>query len=470
MGAGLLEAKRLIASGAEIAFAPQPGPQSALLSCPIGDVLFGGARGGGKTYALLGDWLAHALNYGRGAKGLFIRRTYDELDEVKAQAAEIFPLVGAYWRAGKSTWIFPNGATLKLRYLRRDEDASHYQGHQYTWIGIDEIGNFPDYTPIDKLQATLRSKTGVPTFMRSSANPGGPGHAWIKARYVDPAQPMVPHQDPTTGLWRVFIPSRLEDNRILVSNDPHYQQRLRGSGPAWLVRAWLSGDWNASPEGGIVKAEWFQRYREVPVDAELIVQSWDTAYKPDQINDPSACTTWSVGRRQYFLRDVFCERMDYPSLKRAVINSAEKWKPHAVLIEDKASGQSLIQELRNSTRLPVIAIDPSGQGDKVTRMNAASIMFEAGKVALPHAAPWLLDYEIELTIFPLAPHDDRVDSTSQFLNWVKDAAISVEAWASGRVRIGIGAYDDRGLPPSESQIDADRGYGTLRGGSDFNGF
>jgi predicted phage terminase large subunit-like protein len=461
MGANLREAVRLVNDGAAIAYAPQPGPQTALLSCPLPDVLFGGARGGGKTYALLGDFLQHATLYGKGAKGIMFRRTYDELDEVKAQAQDIYPLIGAVWKESKSTWYFPNGAQLKLRYLKRDEDASHYQGHQYTWVGIDEAGNFPSPDPIDKLRATLRSKLGVPTFMRLTANPGGPGHAWLKARYIDPAPPMTPHQCQTSGIWRVFIPSRLADNAILSANDPTYEQRIRGSGPAWLVQAWLMGDWNATPEGGIWKAAWFKRYGTAPA-AGAIVMSIDTAYKPKQVNDPSVCTVWKITQTGYYLLEVWRDRVDYPTLKHTVANIAAKWNPEAVLIEDKASGQSLIQELRASTRIPCIAIEP--EGDKVSRAVGVASTFEAGLVFLPKLAPWLLDYEIECTIFPLAPNDDQVDSTSQFLKWAHKHVPAIQAVGAGPRDSGS-AFGETG-----SQVDESRGFGTVRGNTDFTGF
>jgi predicted phage terminase large subunit-like protein len=434
-----------------IAWTPQPGPQTALVTCPVEDVLFGGARGGGKTDGGIGDWFAHWGKYKAKARGMIVRRSYDELDEIKARLEELMPMTGATWRASKSTWVMPGGnsagGALKLRYLAKDTDADRYQGHSYTWLLIDEAGNFPTPTPIDKLRATLRSKYGTPTKMRLTGNPGGPGQGWLHERYIKPALPMVPHTDPTTGTQRVFIPSKLGDNRILTANDPTYVTRLRASGPAWLVQAWLEGDWNAAPEGGIIKSAWFRRYTVPPVIVKLRTQSWDTAYKAKDHNDPSVCTTWESDKFGHYLRDCYRERLPYPDLKRNVINLAEKWKPDAILIEDKASGQSLIQDLRSSTRLPIVAIEP--EGDKVTRAIATGAMWEAGLVHIPQFADWVLDYEIELTTFPQAPHDDRVDSTTQFLNWVKYRTNSITFAATK------GAGERMGAPDTET------GYGRL---------
>jgi predicted phage terminase large subunit-like protein len=170
-------------------------------------------------------------------------------------------------------------------------------------------------------------------------------------------------------------------------------------------------------EGGIFKGHWFARYQSPRDDYEQIVQSWDTAYKPGQLNDPSCCTTWGVRKDGYDLLDVLCRRLEYPDLKARVLEHAADWQPSAVLIEDKASGQSLLQDLRRETTLPLIAIQP--KGDKLTRASAVSAMVEAGLIALPQHAAWLTDFEMELMSFPNAPHDDRVDSLSQFLEWIR---------------------------------------------------
>ncbi|BGI52071.1 MAG: phage terminase large subunit [Candidatus Hamiltonella defensa (Ceratovacuna japonica)] len=181
----------------------------------------------------------------------------------------------------------------------------------------------------------------------------------------------------------------------------------------------FSGQYQQEPvpaEGGMIKKPWVHRYKTPPAHPVRIVQSWDTAYKPNQINDPSVCTTWAETRLAYYLLEVWRDRVEYPRLKSAVKSLAEKWHPNAILIEDKASGQSLIQELKASTPLPIIAITP--EQDKLTRMSAQSAQFEAGKVFIPDSAAWLLDFEKELFTFPLAEHDDQIDSTSQFLGWV----------------------------------------------------
>jgi predicted phage terminase large subunit-like protein len=174
-------------------------------------------------------------------------------------------------------------------------------------------------------------------------------------------------------------------------------------------------------EGGIFKREWFlERYDTRREVYRSITQSWDTAHKASEINDPSVCTTWGETESGYHLLHVLVQRMEYPELKRVAINHAEAWAVDALLIEDKASGQSLIQDLRRESKLPVIAIQP--QGDKVTRASVVSPTVEAGKVILPKQAQWLSDFEDEIFSFPNAAHDDQVDSVSQFLAWAKNKA------------------------------------------------
>lgn len=213
-------------------------------------------------------------------------------------------------------------------------------------------------------------------------------------------------------------------------------------------------------EGGIFKEAWLQRrYGAVPIEANNIIHSWDTAQKPGELNDPSVMTAWGVGRGVpgYYLRDVFREQLDYPTLKRKVLNFAERDKPVAILIEDKSSGQSLIQDLRSTTSLPIIAIEPLG--DKTFRANEVSAMVEAGLVHLPEAAPWLIDYEGEFFGFPLVTNDDQVDSTTQFLKWIRNWSGEFKSVGTGVSRVMADEMENTG-----------GGYGSVGRGADMTGY
>jgi predicted phage terminase large subunit-like protein len=188
-------------------------------------------------------------------------------------------------------------------------------------------------------------------------------------------------------------------------------------------------------EGGIFKELWCRRrYGVIPQQARMVVHSWDTAQKPEEINDPTVNTVWQLGQDVpgYYLREVYRERIDYPTLKRKVKAYAERDRPAAILIEDKSSGQSLIQDLRNETSLPVIAIEP--KGDKVFRANEVSAMVEGGLLHLPEVADWLVDFEGEFFGFPLSTHKDQVDSVTQFLKFAREWTGRLESAGAGLVR------------------------------------
>lgn len=240
----------------EIIWSPQPGPQTDLIKCPVFEVFFGGARGGGKTEASIGDWFSHSSQYGEYASGLFIRRKLTQLVDVIKRFKRYGAKIGAKWHEQKKELTMPNGAVLKFAYLEKDEDAEEYQGHEYTRVYVEEATNFPFPDPIMKLKGTLRSAAGVPCGMRLTGNPGGPGHHWVKERYVKPAPlgykiitstETIELPDGTlqeVSLDRVFIPSKLTDNPKLLQNDPTYILRLRETGSATLVKAWLEGNWD----------------------------------------------------------------------------------------------------------------------------------------------------------------------------------------------------------------------------------
>ena len=223
------------------------GPQFALLMCPYDEIFFGGARGGGKTAAMLGHWVGHAQKYGSKARGVFFRRVFRQLEEVQRQASELFPRLGATYSKSEQLWTFPNGATLRLRHLWDAAGAEAYQGWSLTWICMEELTNWPSLEAMDRMRGTIRSSDGVKCVLLATGNPGGPGHNAVKGRYIDPA-PLgyQPIRDPESGETRVFIPSRLEDNLALMRNDPQYERKLMALGNSQLVKAWRYGDWNVT--------------------------------------------------------------------------------------------------------------------------------------------------------------------------------------------------------------------------------
>ena len=172
--------------------------------------------------------------------------------------------------------------------------------------------------------------------------------------------------------------------------------------------------------GGLIKIEWFGRYEKWPVIGEYtrVTQSWDTAFKGSEVNDPSVCLTFVEVENDYSLIDAFRERLEFPGLKRAVVRLAKKYRASRVLIEDAGSGTSLLQELRRESTLNLIARKP--ETDKIIRAERASALIEAGRISLPEEASWLADFEYEIASFPKGRYDDQVDALSQFVNWRRE--------------------------------------------------
>lgn len=183
-----------------------------------------------------------------------------------------------------------------------------------------------------------------------------------------------------------------------------------------------------SREGGIIKKDWLKYYEQAPKDLCYIVQSWDTASKCGEMNSYSVCTTWGVSDNNFYLLDVYRKRMTYPQLKRAAGELFRKFEPWKVLIEDKASGIPLIQELRSEDVYCIESCTPEPGQDKQMRLGVQSIKFESGRVYLPVQAPWLDEYVREITGFPGSKHDDQVDSTTQALESLGIVAPPGRSW------------------------------------------
>lgn len=276
----------------EVHWAPQPGPQTMFLQCPYGDIFFGGARGGGKTEASLGHWYAHHDRWGGESRGIFFRHSGPQLEEPIARAKAIFtPEMGWNWAEKKQQLTHEDGAVLKFRHLDDPNDAQLYQGHEYTWQCFEELTNWSSSDAVDKLIASLRNSKGVKCVRIATGNPGGPGHGWVKSRYIDPAPPMTPIREKLPNgshIERVFIPSRVQDNKILLKADPGYIDRLYQAGDEQLVRAWLEGDWTVTL--GQFFTEW-NPARHVIADAE-IPKSWTRFTSLDWGSNTPFCVGW----------------------------------------------------------------------------------------------------------------------------------------------------------------------------------
>lgn len=228
------------------------------------EALYGGAAGGGKSEALVLEALRQVAvpTY----RALILRKTYPELSELVDKAHRYYPAAvsGAQWSEARHEWRFPSGAKIYFGAMQHPNDRFKYQGRAYDYIAFDELTHFTQDEYMYLLSRNRASGSGTRVYMRASANPGGIGHGWVKARFLTPAPPMQTIWEPVslrlpdgtvqqTRRSRVFVPSTVFDNQILLQNDPAYAARLAAL-PEADKRALLYGDWDAF--AGQVFSEW----------------------------------------------------------------------------------------------------------------------------------------------------------------------------------------------------------------------
>ena len=231
------------------------------------EVLFGGAAGGGKSYGQIVDALIFAMKY-PASKQLILRRTFPELEKsIIRSSLSIFPKKLYTFNSSSHVGKFKNGSVIDFGYCAGENDVYQYQSAEYDVIRFDELTHFTENQYI-YLISRVRGANSYPKQVKSTTNPGGVGHAWVKRRFIDPSPPLIPFIG-EGGLGKVFIPSLLSDNHFLKNGDPDYERRLLAL-PEREKKALLYGDWN------IFEGQYFTEFnREKHVIAPFeIPASW----------------------------------------------------------------------------------------------------------------------------------------------------------------------------------------------------
>tara|TARA_Y100001937_G_scaffold35729_1_gene51282 strand:- start:169 stop:1986 length:1818 start_codon:yes stop_codon:yes gene_type:complete len=234
----------------DVIFQPNEGPQSDFLASSEREVFYGGARGGGKSYAMLVDPLRYCDK--QHHRALLIRRTMPELRDLINHSQQLYSKAypGAKWREQEKEWRFPSGARIEFGYAENLTDALRYQGQSYTWIGIDELPQYPTPDIYNFLRSSLRSvDPEIPVYMRATGNPGNVGSLWVKEMFVDPCESNkrfdveIPTPMGVKIISRKFIPAKLQDNPYLMQTDDYYA--MLASLPEVQKKQFLEGDWDA---------------------------------------------------------------------------------------------------------------------------------------------------------------------------------------------------------------------------------
>ena len=401
----------------EVIFKPNSGPQTEFLAASEREVFYGGARGGGKSYAMLIDPLRYCSKAQHRA--LLIRRTMPELRDLINHSQRLYgrAFPGAKWREQEKEWRFPSGAKIEFGYAENMTDVLRYQGQSYTWIGIDELPQYPSPDIFNFLRSSLRSvDKNIPVYLRATGNPGNIGSQWVREMFVEPAEPnkrfeiKIDTPVGTKSITRRFIPAKLQDNPYLMQTDDYYI--MLASLPEVQRKQFLDGDWDAYDDSAFPE---FSKVTHV-VEPFEIPKGWYKFRAADWGYSSPACVLWFavdynnnlwLYRELYVQKitaDIFArkvlelEHQDYinygvldsstwakrgdvgPSIAETMIRNGCRWRPSdrspksringkleihkRLMVTDKEPGIRVFKTCKNLVRtLSTLPLDKSNQED-----------------------------------------------------------------------------------------------------------
>jgi len=438
---------------------PQPGPQEAFLSSPADLVIYGGAAGGGKSFALLLEPLRHVRNPQFSA--VLFRRTSVQIRNPGGlwdESMGVYPIVGATPREYVLEWQFPSGATVKMAHMEHEKTRLDWQGSQIPLIAFDELTHFTRDQFFYMLSRN-RSTCGVRPYMRATCNPvpdddsvGGWIHEFI-AWYIDQEDGYAITERSGVVRWFVvfddtlrwadtpgelrrlypttepksftFILSSVFDNRILLDADPGYlanlmalplvdRERLLGDGKR-------GGNWKIKPAAGkVFDRGWFELVDAAPAGGRT-VRFWDLAATEKSIAKPDPDYTAGVKMRRvgdvYYVLDAIAVQEAPGRVDTLIRNTAAQDGNGVEVRFEREGGASGVRDARSTvTMLAGYDVRPvPPQGDKITRAKGLAAQAEAGNVKIVRGA-WNDRYLRTLHSFPDGAHDDEVDASSGAFN------------------------------------------------------
>lgn len=440
---------------------PQPGPQEAFLATPADVAFFGGAAGGGKSWALLLEPVRHIENPRFG--GVIFRREFTQISQeggLWEKSEELYHLLGAEPNQGKVRWVFPAGARMRFAHMQHESDKFKYQGGEMAYIGLDELTHFSE-GQFFYLVSRNRSTSGVRPYIRATCNPDP--DSWVR-RFIDwwigPDGYAIPERsgvirwfarvgddivwadtreqlleenptvEPDDALSFTFILSRLKDNPALLEKDPSYRAKLRVLPKVERERLLgdeeRGGNWNIRAAAGLLfKRQWVELIDQAP-EGITAVRAWDFAGTPVTPSSPDP--DWTVGTKvgrgkgpEHYVLDAVRLRGSPSQVEELFIRTALADGPSVVQVipqDPGEAGKTLAQKrstLEELQKISVKVVRPTG--DKVTRFTHASSLAEQGLLKVVRA-PWNDWFFSDLEAFPDATHDDTADALSDAINHV----------------------------------------------------